>query len=91
MDSKGWHYYDNRNELKDLFWQTFWTEAPDASKVDLELIQTARMAGLFCRYGLVVEGNDLKGAIDPSDSYSLGYLGAFCAIDDWEPRNRRSK
>ncbi|KAF5682603.1 kinase-like domain-containing protein [Fusarium circinatum] len=60
MDSKGWHYYDNRDELEDLFWRTFWTEAPDASKADLELIQTARMAGLFCRYGLVVEGKDLK-------------------------------
>ncbi|KAF5624007.1 kinase-like domain protein [Fusarium sp. NRRL 25303] len=85
MDSRGWHYYDNRDQLEDLFWRTFWTEAPDALKADLELIQTARMTGLFCRYGLVVEGKDLKGAIGHSDSYSLAYLDAFCTIDDWEP------
>ncbi|KAF5023003.1 hypothetical protein F66182_4961 [Fusarium sp. NRRL 66182] len=91
MDSKGWHYYDNRDELEDLFWRTFWTEATDASKVDLELIQIVRMAGLFCRYGLVMEGKDLKGAIDHSDSHSLAYLDAFCTIDDWEPRDGRRK
>ncbi|KAF4498622.1 Mus38 [Fusarium agapanthi] len=89
MDSKGWHYYDNRDELEDLFWRTFWTEAPDASKADLELIQTARMAGLFCRYGLVVEEEDLKGTIDHSDSCSLAYLDAFCTIGDWEPGTGR--
>ncbi|KAK7424770.1 hypothetical protein QQX98_000353 [Neonectria punicea] len=82
MDSRGWHYYDNRDQLEDLFWRTFWAEAPDASKVDLELIQTARMAGLFCRYGLVVEGKDLKAPIDHSDSPALAYLDALCTVDD---------
>lgn len=91
MDSKGWHYYDNRDELEDLFWRTFSSEAPDASKVDLELIRIGRMAGLFCRYGLVMEGKDLKGTIGPSHSSSLAYLDAFCSLGDWEPRNGRSK
>ncbi|KAF5963452.1 Mus38-like protein [Fusarium bulbicola] len=52
MDSKGWHYYDNRDELEDLFWRTFWTEVPDASKADLELFQTARMADHSDSYSL---------------------------------------
>ena len=83
MDSRGWHYFDNRRELEDLFWRTFWTEAPDATRCDLELIQTARMAGLLCRYGLRGKGKD--GVVDESHAPSLSYLAAFCTTDDWEP------
>lgn len=81
MDSTGWHYYDNRYELEDLFWRAFRTKAHDASEGDLQLIRSARMAGLFCRYGFVVEGKSLKGVIDPSDPSSFVYLDAFCTID----------
>ncbi|PNY23781.1 Uncharacterized protein TCAP_06272 [Tolypocladium capitatum] len=49
MDSKGWHYYDNRREPQDLFWQPFLGEARNASDIDLQFIRAARMAGLFCR------------------------------------------
>jgi hypothetical protein len=90
MDSKGWQYYDNRRQLEDLFWQSFWTKAPNASKVDLELIRAARMLGLFCRYGLITDGKVLKGTIDATDSHSLGYLDAFCTCIDWEPTEARS-
>jgi hypothetical protein len=88
MDSEGWHYYDNRRELEDLFWQTFLGEASGASDIDLQLIRAARMAGLFCRYGFIVEGKDVKGVVDQSDASSLAYLDAFCTIDDWAPITR---
>ncbi|KAJ5352142.1 Mus38-like protein [Penicillium brevicompactum] len=31
MDSEGWHYYDNRRELEDLFWNSFRAEIRDSS------------------------------------------------------------
>jgi hypothetical protein len=81
MDSTGWHYYDNLHKLEDLFWRAFRTKAHNASKGDMQLIRTARMAGLFCRYGFIVEGKILEGVIDPTDPSSLVYLDAFCTID----------
>ncbi|KAK5660521.1 hypothetical protein OQA88_13070 [Cercophora sp. LCS_1] len=85
MDSKGWRYYDNRRELEDLFWQTFSEGASSASDLDLRLIRTARMAGLFYRYGFIVEGKDVKGVVDQADASSLAYLDAFCSADDLAP------
>lgn len=88
MDSEGWHYYDNRHELEDLFWQTFLEEARNASEVDFQLIRATRMIGLFCRYDFIVEGKVVKGVVDLSDASSLAYLDAFCTIDDWAPGAR---
>ncbi|KAI1428892.1 hypothetical protein F5Y12DRAFT_730453 [Xylaria sp. FL1777] len=87
MNSAGWHYYDNRRELEDVFWRTFLTEADNPSDDDLRLIRVARMAGLFCRYGFVLDGKDWKDVVDESDSSSLAYLDAFCTHDDWMPHN----
>lgn len=85
MDSEGWHYYDNSRELEDLFWQTFWVLARNASDTDVQLIRAARMAGLFCRYGFIVEGKAVIRAVDQSDGFFLPYLDAFCTADDWAP------
>ncbi|KJZ69736.1 hypothetical protein HIM_10876 [Hirsutella minnesotensis 3608] len=83
MDSEGWHYYDNHRELENIFWQTFLGEARNASDTDLQLIRAARMAGLFCRYGFIVEGKAMKGVVDQNDASSLAYLDAFCIAGDW--------
>jgi len=85
MDSKGWHYYDNRRELEHLFWQTFIEGAGSPSDFDLPLIQTARMAGLFYRYGFSVDGKEFKGVVDQADASSLAYPDAFCSVDDLAP------
>lgn len=85
MDSDGWHYYDNRCELEDLFWETLREKANNLSDADLQLIRTARMAGLFCRYGFVVEGKAVKSVVDLTDTSSLAYLDAFCTTDYWAP------
>ncbi|KAK1829261.1 hypothetical protein QBC39DRAFT_392664 [Podospora conica] len=82
MDSRGWRYYDNRRELEDIFWQTFSEGASGASDVGLQLVRTARMAGLFCRYGFIVDGKDVKGVVDQADASSLAYLDAFCSTED---------
>lgn len=86
MDSKGWHYYNNSGELENLFWQTFCTEANNTTDNDLHLIRSARMAGLFCRYGLIMDGTALKGVVDQSNTSKLSYLHAFCVADGWAPR-----
>ncbi|KAI1276019.1 hypothetical protein F5Y07DRAFT_147401 [Xylaria sp. FL0933] len=83
MDSERWHYYNNRHELERIFWQTLQAEAKDMTNDDLQLIRVARMAGLFCRYGFVMDGKVWKGVVDESDSSSLAYLDAFCISDDW--------
>ncbi|KAK9847709.1 hypothetical protein MYU51_018331 [Penicillium brevicompactum] len=68
MDSKGWHYYDNRGELESLFWKIFREEAKILAGDDLNLFQLARAAGLFCRYaslGMIDQnsGIDISGAL----------------------------
>ncbi|KAK1765063.1 hypothetical protein QBC33DRAFT_545625 [Phialemonium atrogriseum] len=74
MDSGGWHYYDNRESLVGLFWQTFDREIGSASD-RRAVIAGARTAGIFCRYGFDWE----KGPWVPVDesSYSMRYLDAF--------------
>ncbi|TKW54836.1 hypothetical protein CTA1_3980 [Colletotrichum tanaceti] len=82
----GIHYYDNRRELKHLFWQTFLEQTRNSSEIDLQFVWAARMIGLFCQYGFIVEGKVVKGVVDLSDaSSSLAYLDAFCTTDDWAP------
>jgi hypothetical protein len=83
MDSDGWHYYDNRHELEILFWETFVRDAGIVSRDDLQLIRAARMIGLFCRYGFIVEGKAVKSMVDESDASSMAYLDAFCTTDNW--------
>lgn len=73
MDSGGWHYYDNREALVGLFWQTFDREIGSTS--DRQVVSVARTVGIFCRYGFDKE----KGPWVPVDesSYSMRYLDAF--------------
>lgn len=77
MDAKGWHYYPNSDLLRDLFWQTFEFATGELSPEEKEVIQIARMAGLFLQYGFAWE----KGGREPVDprSVSFLYLDAFCA------------
>ncbi|KAK3291547.1 uncharacterized protein B0H64DRAFT_478303 [Chaetomium fimeti] len=83
MDSKGWHYYDNAQQLRRLFWGGFRKETGDMiSDAAFRTIETARMAGLFYRYGLVHDGTAVLGVVGPQSS-SLKYLDAFCNLDGW--------
>lgn len=82
MDSEGWHYYDNRRELEDLFWNSFRAEIRDSSCADLHLIQSARIAGLFCRYGFVMNDMAVASVVNESNTSAFGYLNAFCTAVD---------
>ena len=85
MDSKGWHYYDNRGELESLFWKIFREEAKILAGDDLNLFQLARAAGLFCRYGFVRDGMAVKSVVGQSSPSSLAYLDAICTTTDQRP------
>jgi len=74
ISSEGWQYYDNRHELRRISWETFWMEAKNRSDDDLRLIQITRMAGLFCRYGFILDGRACKDVVDESGMPSFHYL-----------------
>ncbi|OAG39644.1 hypothetical protein AYO21_06112 [Fonsecaea monophora] len=81
MDSQGWHYYNNRDKLEDLFWQTFEEAVGGISETDRQAIRVARMAGFFLRYGFVWEDGVREIPAKESDS-DLRYLDAFCTTGD---------
>ncbi|KAH8712332.1 hypothetical protein HC256_005530 [Beauveria bassiana] len=78
MNAEGWHYYDNQDELRTLFWATFLQQAKGCTEQDMELIHTARLVGLFCRYGFTTEGEKILGVVGDEAISSLAYLDAFC-------------
>jgi hypothetical protein len=84
-DSEGWHYCDNVQELRDLFWRSFREEiGGEVSEDKVEMIWAARMAGLLYRYGFVFEGKEVGGVVGPTSS-SMRYLQAFCTLEQWAP------
>jgi hypothetical protein len=83
MNPEGWHYYENHRELEALFWQTFLEKAAKVSEDDLNLIRFSRLAGLFYRYGIVVDGKAVIRVVNELDVAPLRYLDAFCASNEW--------
>lgn len=81
MDSEGWHYFDNRRKLEDLFRQAFSEETSGTSGLTLQLIRVARMAGLFYRYGLNVDDKHLESVVTQANP-SFKYIEAFCSAGD---------
>ncbi|EXA30778.1 hypothetical protein FOVG_17877 [Fusarium oxysporum f. sp. pisi HDV247] len=76
MDSNGWHYYDNAQELRDEFWQIFETDIGGIQEDVKVNIRFARMVGLFLRYGFHQDGA-VRGKVRDTD-VALRYADAFC-------------
>lgn len=81
MDSGGWQYYDNHDELRALFWDSFSKQAINYTEKHMKLVHIARLIGLFCRYGFITEGETILGVIGESETSRLAYLDAFCLND----------
>lgn len=81
MNAEGWHYYDNQDELRALFWAMFLQQAKNCTDQDIMLIHIARLIGLFCRYGFTTEGETILGVVDAKAPSSIAYLDAFCLPD----------
>lgn len=78
MNAQGWHYYDNEDELRTLFWTTFLQQAKNCTDQDILLIHTVRLMGLFCRYGFRTDGETILGVVDEKAGSGMAYLDAFC-------------
>ena len=48
---EGWVYHSNQQELRDLFWTSFYKAMGDVSEEQKELIEVARLIGLFLDNG----------------------------------------
>lgn len=81
MNTQGWHYYDNQDQLRALFWDTFLQLAKNCTEQDIKLIHIARLIGLFCRYGFITEGETILSVVDKSATSRIVYLDAFCLVD----------
>lgn len=81
MDAEGWHYYDNEDELRALFWSNFLQQANNCTDQHIKLIEVVRLIGLFCRYGFAMEGEKILGVVDGTATSKMAYLDAFCLPD----------
>ncbi|KAK4145000.1 uncharacterized protein C8A04DRAFT_27248 [Dichotomopilus funicola] len=55
MGENGWEYFDNADQLRKGFWDTFDRLVGGLSESVMESIRLARVAGLFIRYGIAYE------------------------------------
>lgn len=74
--TQGWIYFDNQQELRDLFWRTFYEAMGSVSDDQKELIEVARLVGIFLEYGFMWHSDD--GAKVPASEEHDGvrYLDA---------------
>lgn len=76
MNSKGWHYHDNAQKLRDEFWRIFEADTGCVQDDVKANIRLARMAGLFLRYGFEHSAS-VTGKVNDTD-FALRYADAFC-------------
>ncbi|POR38964.1 Uncharacterized protein TPAR_00836 [Tolypocladium paradoxum] len=72
---RGWYYHPNQQELRDLFWGTFYDAIGQLSEEQRELVEVARMTGIFLENGFEGDGDGNRfSAIEGNET--LDYLGA---------------
>ena len=71
----GWHFYCHQRWLRRVFWDTFFATTGWLSDVNREAIKIARVAGLFCAFGLN------GGAPVEEGDLSLQLLDAFLSVE----------
>ncbi|KZF23718.1 hypothetical protein L228DRAFT_238245 [Xylona heveae TC161] len=84
MDSEGWHYCSNHEQLRKLFWKTFESEVgtEDVTTELKEKMELARLMGIALRYGFVWDIATGKKRPALSSDSSFKYLDAFMETDD---------
>lgn len=72
---RGWCYHANQQELRALFWETFWSAMGSVSEEQKERIEIARLVGLFLANGF--QYDDDGNLVPASEGYhELRYLEA---------------
>jgi len=73
--AEGWRYHAKHQELRDLFWKSFYQAMGNVSEEQKGLIEVARLVGLFLDNGF--EWDDAGIKVPASEGYeSLRYLEA---------------
>ncbi|KAG8726747.1 hypothetical protein FRC10_006792 [Ceratobasidium sp. 414] len=72
---EGWVYHANQQELRDLFWDSFYKAMGDVSEEQKELIETARLVGLFLDNGFKWLDDETKVPVSEGHD-GLRYLEA---------------
>ncbi|EIN13007.1 hypothetical protein PUNSTDRAFT_98024 [Punctularia strigosozonata HHB-11173 SS5] len=72
---ESWRYHPNQQELRDLFWETFYHAMGEVTKEQRELIEVARLVGLFLENGLQWTEDGFEAITDESN-HDLRYLEA---------------
>lgn len=84
---EGWVYHPNQQELRTLFWATFWEAMPgDVSPDQKELIEVARLVGLFMDNGFMwIDEHTRVPARDGVEHDGLRYLEAVTTASSGSP------
>ncbi|KAF5017336.1 hypothetical protein F66182_10745 [Fusarium sp. NRRL 66182] len=72
---RGWCYHLNQQELRDLFWVTFYNAIGKFSEELRDLIEVARLVGIFIENGFEGDGNGNRVPASEGNE-TLDYLGA---------------
>ncbi|KAI0650000.1 hypothetical protein C8Q79DRAFT_997949 [Trametes meyenii] len=85
--TEGWAYHANQQELRDMFWEVFYKAVGDISQKQKELIEVARLVGLFLDNGFMWA--DDENRVAASEGYEdLRYLEAV-TLKLWEKTGKR--
>ena len=84
---EGWRYHAKHQELRDLFWTSFYQAMGKVSEEQKELIEVARLVGLFLDNGF--EWNNAGIKVPTSEGYEgLRYLEAV-TLTIWAQAGRQ--
>ncbi|KIM36556.1 hypothetical protein M413DRAFT_13896 [Hebeloma cylindrosporum] len=88
---EGWRYHVKQQELRDLFWDSFYLAMGNVSEEQKELIEVARLVGLFLDNGFVWNDAGIKvPAGEINDIYdNLHYL-EMVTLKLWAQGDRQS-
>jgi hypothetical protein len=73
--TRGWCYHPNQQELRDLFWGSFYDAMGQVSEEQRELIEVARLVGIFLENGFEGDGDGNRVPASEGNE-TLDYLEA---------------
>ena len=78
MNSRGWKYFEIKDELEQRFWKHFWDCIADTKGLPEDRIRhavtIARQVGIIMRYGFMWENGTVERAVTENDASRLAYL-----------------
>jgi hypothetical protein len=86
LTPNGWVFHDTADYLRDEFWGVFREAVGAVSQSEMELIQLARQAGLFLRYGIPYKpGRKGVVGVGGTNNTSLKILNGLIPAEESSP------